>query len=190
MQKIIDGFFKLLEFLVVACLVAMVFMVFGNVVMRYAFNSGIQVSEEMSRYCFIWLTYLGAMVAMREGGHLGVDSMVKALPLSGKKICVFFSECLMLFCNGLFLLGTYKMHELQVTNVSPVVGISMIWIYGIGYIVSVVMGIFNVHKLYLLLTGQLREDQMLQIVEAEGLKEVEAQLGINQSPSPTQHQKA
>jgi TRAP-type transport system small permease protein len=190
MQKIIDGFFKLLEFLVVACLVAMVFMVFGNVVMRYAFNSGIQVSEEMSRYCFIWLTYLGAMVAMREGGHLGVDSMVKALPLAGKKVCVFLSECLMLFCNVLFLMGTYKMHELQVTNISPVVGISMIWIYGIGYIVSVVMGIFNVHKLYLLLTGQLREDQMLQIVEAEGLKEVEAQLGINQPPSPTQHQKA
>jgi TRAP-type transport system small permease protein len=180
MQKIIDQFFKLLELLVVICLMAMVVMVFGNVVMRYAFNSGIQVSEEMSRYCFVWLTYLGAMVAMREGGHLGVDSMIKALPLGGKKVCVFLSECLMLFCNVLFFMGTYKMHELQVTNVSPVVGISMIWIYGIGYPVSVIMGAFNIHKLYLLLTGQLAEDQMVQIVEAEGLKEAEVQLGINQ----------
>ena len=176
MQKLIDGFFKLLEFLVVMCLLAMVIMVFGNVVMRYAFNSGIQVSEEMSRYCFIWLTYLGAMVAMREGGHLGVDTMIKALPLFGKKICVFFSELLMLGCNSMFLWGTYKMHDLQVTNISPVVGISMIWIYGIGYVVAVVMGIFNIHKLYLLLTGQLSEDKMVQIVEAEGLKEAEAQL--------------
>ena len=183
MQKIIDGFFKLLEFLVVACLLAMVIMVFGNVVMRYGFNSGIQVSEEMSRYCFVWLTYLGAMVAMREGGHLGVDSLIKALPLGGKKICVFFSECLMLFCNVLFLMGTYKMHELQVTNISPVVGISMIWIYGMGYPVAIIMGAFNVHKLYLLLTGQLSEDKMVQIVEAEGLKEAEAQLGINQPNS-------
>lgn len=89
MPKLIDGFFKLLEFLVVLCLLAMVIMVFGNVVMRYAFNSGIQVSEEMSRYCFIWLTYLGAMVAMREGGHLGVDSLVKALPLGVKKSASF-----------------------------------------------------------------------------------------------------
>ncbi len=186
MKKIIDQFFKFLELLVVLCLLAMVVMVFGNVVMRYAFNSGIQVSEEMSRYCFIWLTYLGAMVAMREGGHLGVDSLIKALPLGGKKVCVFFSECLMLFCNGLFLLGTYKMHELQVTNISPVVGISMIWIYGIGYPVSIIMGIFNIHKLYLLLTGQLAEDQMVQIVEAEGLKEAEAQLGINQAHHASQ----
>ncbi|MEY2953218.1 MAG: 2,3-diketo-L-gulonate transporter small permease protein YiaM [Pseudomonadota bacterium] len=173
MKRVIDGFFKLLEFGVVLCLVAMVIMVFGNVVMRYAFNSGITVSEEMSRYCFIWLTYLGAMVAMRENGHLGVDTLVKLLPLSGKKFCVFLSECLMLWCNGLFFLGTWKMHELQVTNVSPVVGISMIWIYGIGYIVGAVMAALNLYTLYRLLTGQMREDETVMVVEAEGLKEAE-----------------
>ena len=142
-------------------------------VLRYGFNSGITISEEMSRYCFIWLTYIGAMVAMREGGHLGVDTLVKRLPLLGKKVCLFISECLMLFCNVLFLMGTYQMHNLQVTNVSPVVGISMIWVYGIGYIVAVVMGIFNLNMLWRLVTGQLSEDEMVQVVEAEGLKEAE-----------------
>lgn len=176
MQKLIDGFFKLLEFLVVAMLFAMVVMVFGNVVMRYAFDTGITVSEEMSRYCFIWLTYLGAMVTMREGGHLGMDTLVKVLPVTGKKVCLFLSEVLMLMCNGMFLWGTYQMHELQVSNISPVVGISMIWIYGIGYIVSVVIGAININKLYLLLSGQLSENEMVQIIETEGLKEAEAQL--------------
>ncbi len=176
MQRIIDYFFKALELLVVLCLFAMVVMVFGNVVMRYAFNSGIQISEEMSRYAFIWLTYLGAMIAMREGGHLGVDTLVKHLPLLGKKICFLLSEALMLFCNVLFLWGTYKMHDLQVTNISPVAGISMIWIYGMGYVVSVVMGAFNVVKLYQLFTGQLREADFVQVVESEGLKEAEAHM--------------
>jgi len=173
MTKAIDYFFRFLEFLVVACLVAMVIMVFGNVVLRYAFNSGITISEEMSRYCFIWLTYIGAMVAMREGGHLGVDTLVRRLPLFGKKFCLFASEALMLFCNLLFLIGTYKMHYLQVTNVSPVVGISMIWIYGIGYVVAVVMGAFNVYMLWRLVTGRLAEHELVQVVEAEGLKEAE-----------------
>jgi TRAP-type transport system small permease protein len=176
MQFVIDKFFKLLELLVVLCLLAMVIMVFGNVLMRYAFNSGILISEEMSRYAFIWLTYIGAMIAMREGGHLGVDTLIKKLPLFGKKVCVFLSEALMLFCNALFLWGTYQMHELQVTNISPVAGLSMIWIYGIGYVVSVVMGAFNVIKLYRLFTGTLSEDEMVQIVEAEGLKDAEAQI--------------
>ena len=176
LQKPIDLFFKLLEFLVVVCLVAMVIMVFGNVVLRYGFNSGIDVSDELSRYCFIWLTYLGAMIAMREGGHLGVDTLIQHLPLLGKKLCLFLSEALMLFCNGLFFLGTWKMHELQATNESPVLGISMIWIFGIGYVVSVVMGLINLHVLYRLLTGQLREDELVQVQETEGLADAEEQL--------------
>lgn len=176
MQKIIDAFFRLLEFLVVVCMVAMVVMVFGNVVLRYAFNSGITVSDEMSRYCFIWLTYIGAMVAMREGGHLGVDTLVKHLPVGGKKVCLFISESLMLFCNGLFLLGTWKMHDLQVSNVSPVVGISMIWVFGIGYVVSVVMGSINIRVLFRLLSGRITEAELLQVVESEGLAQVESHL--------------
>lgn len=179
-QKIIDvaihRFFKFLEFLVVLCMVAMVVMVFGNVVLRYAFNSGISVSDEMSRYCFIWLTYIGAMVAMHEGGHLGVDTLIKHLPVLGKKVCLFLSESLMLFCNVLFFMGTYEMHELQVSNVSPVVGISMIWIYGIGYIVSVVMGIINLNVLYRLVTGKISEEELVQVIETEGLADVEKQM--------------
>ena len=179
MQKTIDQsiywFFKLLELLVVVCMVAMVIMVFGNVVLRYAFNSGISVSDEMSRYFFIWLTYIGAMVAMHEGGHLGVDTLIKHLPVMGKKVCLFLSEALMLFCNGLFLLGTWKMHDLQVTNISPVVGISMIWVYGIGYVVAVVMAIINLNVLYRLCTGQICEQELVQVIETEGLAEVEKQ---------------
>ena len=154
----------------------MVVMVFGNVVMRYGFNSSILISDEMSRYCFIWLIYIGSMVAMREGGHLGVDTLVKHLPVGGKKFCLFLSESLMLLCNGLFFLGTWKMHDLQVTNVSPVVGISMIWIYGVGYVVSVVMGIINLDVLYRLLTGKISEQDLVQIVETEGLADAEKQL--------------
>jgi TRAP-type transport system small permease protein len=167
MGKAVDLFFKLLELLVVVALVAMVIMVFGNVVLRYGFNSGITVSDEMSRYCFIWLTYIGAMIAMREKGHLGVDTLVKHLPVAGKKVCLFLSEALMLLCNGLFILGTWKMHGLQVSNVSPVVGISMIWIYGIGYVVGAVMAVFNLNVLYRLFTGRLAEDELVQVVESE-----------------------
>lgn len=173
MQKTIDKsiywFYKLLEFLVVLAMVAMVFMVFGNVLLRYAFNSGITVSVELSRYCFIWLTYIGAMVAMYEGGHLGVDTLVKHLPVLGKKLCLFLSESLMLFCNVLFFMGTYKMHELNASNISPVVGISMIWVYGIGYVVSVVMGTINLNVLLRLLGGKIADEDLVQVVETEGL---------------------
>ena len=59
------------------------------------------------------------------------------------------------------------------TNVSPVAGLSMIWVYGVGYVVAVVMGAFNVAKLWRLFTGQLTEAEMVAVIEAEGLKEAE-----------------
>jgi TRAP-type C4-dicarboxylate transport system permease small subunit len=73
-------------------------------------------------------------------------------------------------------MGTFKMHELQVTNVSPVVGISMIWIYGIGYVVSVVMAIINLIVLFRLVTGRISEEELVQVVETEGLADVEKQM--------------
>jgi TRAP-type C4-dicarboxylate transport system permease small subunit len=165
LQHIIDGFFRLLELLIVVLMVAMVVMVFGNVVLRYGFNSGIDVSDEMSRYCFVWLTYIGAMVAMREGGHLGLDSLVRRLPVGGQKTALFLSEVLMLLCNGLFVLGTWKMHELQVSNVSPVVGLSMIWIYGVGYVVGIVMAVFNLRVIWRILSGRITEGELVQVKE-------------------------
>ena len=79
--------FKLLDALLAALLLAMVAMVFGNVVLRYAFNSGLVVSEELSRFCFVWLTFLGAIVAMREHAHLGMDGFVRRLPRTGGQHC-------------------------------------------------------------------------------------------------------
>jgi TRAP-type transport system small permease protein len=175
-ERAIHWFFKALEFLVVVAMVAMVVMVFGNVLLRYTMNSGITVSDEMSRYCFIWLTYIGAMVAMHEHGHLGVDTLIKRLPVMGKKACLFLSESVMLFCNVLFFMGTYEMHELQSSNVSPVVGISMIWIYGIGYVTSVVMAIFNLHVLWRLVRGTITEAELVQVVETEGMADIEKQI--------------
>ena len=174
MQRITDLFFRVAEFTLVTMLSLMVIMVFGNVVLRYGFNSGILVSEEMSRYCFIWLTYIGAMIAMREKSHLGVDTLIKHLGRSGKKACLFISESLMLWCNLLLILGTWKMHELQVTNVSPVVGISMIWIYGIGYVVGVVMALFNLHVLWRIVSGRIGDDELVQVRESEDTVTVDA----------------
>lgn len=155
LKRLSGAYFRLLELLVVVCMVAMVVMVFGNVVLRYGFNSGIDVSDEMSRFCFIWLTYIGAMLAMRERLHVGVDLMVRRLSLGGQRACLLLSEGLMLWVNALFFLGTWKMHELQLTNVSVVVGMSMIWVYGIGYVVSVVMGMMNLQAIWAALHGDL-----------------------------------
>src|SRR5215217_7547897 len=108
LQNLIDRFCRLLSGLMVLFLGAMVVMVLGNVVLRYGFNSGITVSEELSRFLFVWLTFLGAVVGLREGAHLGVDTLVRKLPILGRKLCFALSEALMLLCCALFFVGTWR----------------------------------------------------------------------------------
>ena len=74
MERILDLYCALLKFVIALCLAVMVVLVFGNVVLRYGFNSGITISEELSRWLLVWLTFLGAIVAVREHAHLGVDT--------------------------------------------------------------------------------------------------------------------
>src|SRR5437870_13335337 len=101
MNRAIDGFCRMLEILIAAFLAVMVVMVFGNVVLRYAFNSGIVVSEELSRWLFLWVTFLGAIVALKEGAHLGTDLLVSRLPVLGKKICLVVGHLLILYATWL-----------------------------------------------------------------------------------------
>src|SRR5205807_1099787 len=108
MVTLINGYFRVLKFITVACMALMVVLVFGNVVLRYGFNSGITVSEELSRWLFVWLTFVGAIVALRNHAHLGMDSVVTRLPLIGKKICLVLSLLLMLWCVYLFFVGTWQ----------------------------------------------------------------------------------
>src|SRR5262249_51169519 len=77
LDRALHALMRRLETLIGGILALMVVLVFGNVVLRYGFNSGIAISEEISRYLFIWLTFLGAIVAVHEHEHLGVDTLVR-----------------------------------------------------------------------------------------------------------------
>jgi len=69
-EEILSGTFMVLMFLAT----------FANVVARYIFNSPILWAEEFSRYAFIWVVFLGAVVCTKHKRHIGIDSVVKALP--------------------------------------------------------------------------------------------------------------
>ncbi len=173
MARLVEGYFHLLKIAIAACLVVMVVMVFGNVVLRYAFNMGLTTSEELSRFFFVWMTFLGAIVAMREHGHLGVDLVVKALPAAGKKACFVLAHVLMLYVTWLFLKGSWEQTMINLDVKSPAAGVSMGLIYGVGIVFSVSVGLILIYELYQVLTGRLDEAELIAVKEAE---EPEAEL--------------
>ena len=161
MAKLIDGFFRLLEFLVVACMVAMVVMVFGNVVLRYGFNSGIVFSEEVSRFLFMWLTLIGALIVLKDHAHLGVTSFVEKLGERGQRICRFLSDGLTFICCVLLVHGTWKQVIIGMDDLAPVTGIPMGYVQSSLLISAVGMVLVLGYSLWRQLTGRMPREELV-----------------------------
>jgi TRAP-type transport system small permease protein len=175
MTRIIDGYFRLLRYFIAACLAVMVVLVFGNVVLRYAFNSGITVSEELSRWLFVWLTFIGAVVALRDHAHLGMDSVVSRLPAWGQKAAFILSNLLMLFCVYLFLTGSWDQTIINLDNKAPATGLSQGWFYySVGVLFSVMAAGLLVRNVWQAISGKLKEGQFIQVRESEDDAKIEA----------------
>jgi TRAP-type transport system small permease protein len=173
MTQLVEAYFKLLKILIALFLAIMVVLVFGNVVLRYAFNSGITVSEEVSRWLFVWLTFLGAIVAMREHGHLGVDTLVKRLPTWGKKACLIASQVLMLYATWLLLEGSWQQTLINWDVVAPASGLSTGLFYGVGIVFGVSAGLILLADLYRVVTGRASEAELVMVKESEEQEEFE-----------------
>ena len=173
MIRIVDGYFQILRFFIVACLAIMVVLVFGNVVLRYAFNSGITISEELSRWLFVWLTFVGAIVALRDHAHLGMDSIVSKLPAWGKKVCFVVSNVLMLYCVYLFFRGSWDQTIINLGNMAPATGLSSGWFYySVGIFFSVSAAGLLLRNLWQAFTGHLREEDLIQVRESEDVVDI------------------
>lgn len=151
---------KGMEWLLMSILGFMVILVFGNVVLRYGFNSGIVFSEEVSRFLFIWMVFLGSVLMLKDNGHLGVHTLTKLMPMKGKKICKFIADAMTLACCVLLSIGAWKVIVINMPNVAPVSGIPLGVVFIACMVCSVGMGILLLGSMYRLLTGQMTEQEM------------------------------
>jgi TRAP-type C4-dicarboxylate transport system permease small subunit len=148
------------EWLLIALLAVMVVLVFGNVVLRYVFNSGIVFSEEVSRFVFMWLTLIGALVVMKDNAHLGMSSVVDRLGETGKRLCRFLSDSLTLACCLLLAHGTWKQVVIGMDNRSPVTDVPLGLVYLCLLISSAGMAVLIAQSLWRQLAGRMTREEL------------------------------
>jgi TRAP-type C4-dicarboxylate transport system permease small subunit len=165
---------RLLENLLILAFVTMIVMVFGNVVLRYVFNSGITMSDEASRMIFVWLTFGGAFLVALEGGHLGMTAIVQMLGLRGRWFARLLAESLSLLCMTLLVWGCWLQSSINLDNLSPVMGVPTAIFYIAGLACGLGIGAINAVTLFRLLTGRLPPDQLITGAESEELTAFEA----------------
>lgn len=162
LQRLEAAVTRLMEWALIALLAGMAAMVFLNVVLRYGFNSGITWSEEMSRYFFVWLTFIGAVLTFAEHGHIGVETLVKRFGRRGRLVCMALSNGIIILCAGVLLWGTWLQHDINASMTAAVVELSMIWVFGVGYFTALGLGIIAAVRLWRILTGRVRDEEIAQ----------------------------
>ena len=152
---------SIVEWIMVCMFAIMAILVFCNVVLRYGFNSGIVYSEEASRFMFMWLTLIGALIVMKDHGHLGMNSVVSRLGERGQRICRFLADMLTLACCLLLVHGTWAQVIIGMDELAPVTGIPMGYVQLSMLISSVGMVLVLIYSLWRQLTGRMPKEELV-----------------------------
>lgn len=160
MSRISRIFFQFLDILLGLLLAIMALMVFVNVVMRYTMNSGLPLSDELSRFAFVWLTFIGAVVVYHHRQHMGMETVVAQFSRRGRLALMGLSDLLILGCAGVLTHGTWKQLPINASMSAPVSGLSMAWVYGIGLFTGAAIIVITLERLFRLVTGRITEAEI------------------------------
>ena len=98
MKRIIDGYHRLLTWLMVASVAILIIPVTLQIISRYTelIPSWIW-TEELSRFLFIWMVMLGAMIGIREHSHFEVDVWPDLGPRATALLRIISNLCVLVF---------------------------------------------------------------------------------------------
>lgn len=125
-------------------LAAMSIIVFSNVALRYLTNFSIVWAEEVARYLMIWMTFLGAGLVLRFGGHVAIDTAQELLPERiARLLRLFLAIFLLVFFIAMAWQGVRYMMLAQYQT-TPALRISFAYVYAVF---PVGFGLLIVHLL-------------------------------------------
>jgi TRAP-type C4-dicarboxylate transport system permease small subunit len=127
--KIVNGTFKMLEIVISVFLAAMILLTFINVLIRYTsripgaaeisfiktLGSMTGINAEIARIGFIYLVYLGAIIAARDNKHLMIDTLIMKIPPLAQKILYIVIQLLIIFLTGWLAKGAW---DIAIKNVN------------------------------------------------------------------------
>lgn len=136
-------------------LAAMCCIVFANVSLRYLTNFSIVWAEEVARYLMIWMTFIGAGLVLRFGGHVGIDTINEFLPRrAGQILRAALALLLLAFFMAMVWQGIRYMQAAQY-QATPALRISFSYVYAvfpIGFSLMIV-------HLLLVIRGYVRDNR-------------------------------
>lgn len=102
-----------------------------QVFMRYVMQDSLSWSEELARYMFVWLVYLGISYGAKIMRHIKIDAGLYMFPAAWRKYIVMFGDFIFLIFCLVVVVYAIKLSQRQakIGQVSPAIGMSMVYLY-------------------------------------------------------------
>ncbi|MDF2546769.1 MAG: transporter [Anaerosolibacter sp.] len=134
-NRVFTALNKIEDTVLIAMFMAMVGIIFFQVIMRYVFNNSLSWSEELGKFLFVWLSWLGISIGHRRKEHIKITLLVDKLPYKLKKLAEAITELILIVICGITLYYGVIMINIQVNVPYAGIKISTAW----GYL-SLVLG--------------------------------------------------
>ncbi len=114
-------------------MVLMVFCLGSQVFFRFVLNASLTWSEELSRFAFIWLVYMGAVLGAKERIHIRVTAFHRLLPVAARGWVLPVADLLWVVINLTFAWqGALQVgHLMRFSYISPAMQWNMALIYSV-----------------------------------------------------------
>ena len=109
----------------------------------------------------MWLTLIGALIVMKDHGHLGMSSVIDLLGETGRRLCRFIADLMSLVCCLLLAHGTYRQVIIGMDDHAPVTGIPMGYVQLALLVSAVGMALVLAYGLWRLVTGRMKSEELM-----------------------------
>jgi TRAP-type C4-dicarboxylate transport system permease small subunit len=131
--------------------VVIVLLGFLHVLSRYVFNNPIIWIDELSKYLFIWLTFIGVVLAARRKAHFVADFFVNLFPARARVVLDVAARLLSLSFLALCVWLTPGLMKITQNSISSTVGIPLSWVYAgilVGFFLTLLVEAIDFYNVY------------------------------------------
>lgn len=124
MRNRVIAFFNILHiamvYLAQVLMIAMVLIIFANVVLRYVFNSGLMWSEEIALLLAVWFIFIAMSIGVKQNLHINISVLPKKI-LQPTVLTILnkIGNCVVFFIALVMLTDGWKLVQFTMTSIMP-----------------------------------------------------------------------
>lgn len=159
MERVDKVIVKAVVYFCAILMFAMAVIVTAQVISRYVAGRPFTWSEELARYIFVWMTFLGMAIGVKQGSHVALDILVKKLKGVSQKTLMLINNVLLLVFSISLSVSGINLVQLGMLQKSPTLQIPMQFVYIVIPVSGILMTYFILGEMIRTVTGKASKEK-------------------------------